>query len=599
MATIVMARNRNRDDGPGQGDSPYDAGSQHGGHAGGGSDDPSRTRAVRASSAASVQAEPGATGMRKIRIQVWNALGDPSSSRVAYGFFCLILTLILVSCVAFVVETIPSYCCGRYETLFSTIETVCVVAFTFEYMARFVVVPTSMHNDGWFTCTETEGTKAEVLARIRFFVQVFNLVDFLAIFPFYLTLIVSASGSSAGTPMQSTQFLRVIRLARVFRLFKLSKYSDGMWLLTATLIRSWRALGMLSFFMLISVILFSSVMYFVEKGRFFYCTQSAANASLCLQAHVWEPKVPTEALQAGLHECQELATEAYLGPDFPLRCCDGEGFYVWPPMDADANGCLDRSNYDSIFSTAWWCVVTMTTVGYGDSYPHSTEGKILACVTMLSGILILALPITVIGSNFNIEYEKSEAEARMRRQLELARGLKWEEVATRPKGTEIKNELLAAALEEKTAFSQIELQQFGIAGLAADSYVVSGPAGNNKYYQLANLGQANLADDAITAASDPSPGAHSNAGSHKALLGAVEKLLQEQRQVILKRAEDMITQHVREIAKEVVTQAHARQRHGGEGARGRKTAPVRPVSGGDPADPANPAGLSGDLPSHS
>jgi len=40
------------------------------------------------------------------------------------------------------------------------------------------------------------------------------------------------------------------------------------------------------------------------------------------------------------------------------------------------------------------------------------------------------LPITVIGSNFNIEYEKAEAEARMRRQMELARGLKWEEVGT-------------------------------------------------------------------------------------------------------------------------------------------------------------------------
>jgi hypothetical protein len=58
--------------------------------------------------------------------------------------------------------------------------------------------------------------------------------------------------------------------------------------------------------------------------------------------HIWDAKVPTEALQAGLHECQHIATAAYLGPDFPLKCCDGEGFYVWPPMDMDSNGCLDR-----------------------------------------------------------------------------------------------------------------------------------------------------------------------------------------------------------------------------------------------------------------
>lgn len=84
----------------------------------------------------------------------------------------------------------------------------------------------------------------------------------------------------------------------------------------------------------------------------------------------------------------------------------------------------------------------------------------------------------MIGSNFNIEYEKSEAEARMKRQLELTS-------------------------QEHTAAA------------------------------------ANL-----------------SAGSHKALLGAVEKLLSDQREVILKRAEDMIAQHVRDIAKEVV--AHSR-----------------------------------------
>merc|ERR1719352_1655179 len=125
---------------------------------------------------------------------------------------------------------------------------------------------------------DAEGLKAELLARVRFILRPFNLVDLAAIFPYYLEHIMLAANPGSSTNV-STQFLRVIRLARVFRLFKLSKYSDGMWLLTATLIRSWRALGMLSFFMLISVILFSSIMYFAEKGRFFYCSLEAATAS--------------------------------------------------------------------------------------------------------------------------------------------------------------------------------------------------------------------------------------------------------------------------------------------------------------------------------
>jgi len=45
------------------------------------------------------------------------------------------------------------------------------------------------------------------------------------------------------------------------------------------------------FFMLISVILFSAVMYFEEKGRFFYCTKKAVNESLCHEGQAWDPKV--------------------------------------------------------------------------------------------------------------------------------------------------------------------------------------------------------------------------------------------------------------------------------------------------------------------
>ena len=48
----------------------------------------------------------------------------------------------------------------------------------------------------------------------------------------------------------------------------------------------------------------------------------------------------------------------------------------------------------------------MTTVGYGDGYPVTTGGRVIAVLTMFCGILILALPISVIGSNFARQYDR-------------------------------------------------------------------------------------------------------------------------------------------------------------------------------------------------
>ena len=42
----------------------------------------------------------------------------------------------------------------------------------------------------------------------------------------------------------------------------------------------------------------------------------------------------------------------------------------------------------------------MTTVGYGDCFPITVPGKIISTALMFTGVVTLALPITVLGSNF-------------------------------------------------------------------------------------------------------------------------------------------------------------------------------------------------------
>jgi len=69
--------------------------------------------------------------------------------------------------------------------------------------------------------------------------------------------------------------------------------------------------------------------------------------------------------------------------------------------------------FGTIPRTFWWAVITMTTVGYGDCYPLTIFGKMLAMSTTVLGVLILALPITVIGSNFQKMVEMYEEESGM------------------------------------------------------------------------------------------------------------------------------------------------------------------------------------------
>ena len=179
----------------------------------------------------------------------------------------------------------------------------------------------------------------------RYMRQLMNVIDVVAIVPFYVEQSTS-SGSSIA-------IVRVLRLARMLRIFKASKYNEGTRLLSETIWRSIPALSLLFFFTALGVVLFGSLIYFMEGGKF------------------------------------EVTAE------YP------HGAY----MRTDVVGVSEVSPYTSIPVSCYWVIVTATTVGFGDLYPTSSGGRFVACICMYIGLLVLALPITVVGSNFSMVYE--------------------------------------------------------------------------------------------------------------------------------------------------------------------------------------------------
>ena len=195
--------------------------------------------------------------------KVWLLFEYPESSMPARVVAIFSVLVILLSIVIFCLETLPEF--KHYKVLkdnetenstsfeeddipkfnepFFVIETACIIWFTSELLVRFASCP----------------------GKLGFFKNIMNLIDIVAIIPYFITLgTVIADDSKSNNQAMSLAILRVIRLVRVFRIFKLSRHSKGLQILGQTLKASMRELGLLIFFLFIGVILFSSAVYFAE-----------------------------------------------------------------------------------------------------------------------------------------------------------------------------------------------------------------------------------------------------------------------------------------------------------------------------------------------
>jgi voltage-gated potassium channel len=63
-------------------------------------------------------------------------------------------------------------------------------------------------------------------------------------------------------------------------------------------------------------------------------------------------------------------------------------------------GTVQPRIFGTIPDSMWWAITTLTTVGYGDTYPITGAGRIIGGLTMVAGLGLLALPVGIIATGF-------------------------------------------------------------------------------------------------------------------------------------------------------------------------------------------------------
>ncbi|XP_032078117.1 potassium voltage-gated channel subfamily G member 2 [Thamnophis elegans] len=286
--------------------------------------------------------------MRKLRDMVEN----PHSGIPGKIFACISVSFVVITAVSLCISTMPDLreeedrgeCSQKCHDIF-VLETVCVAWFSFEFLLRSI--------------------QAE--SKCAFLKTPLNIIDILAILPFYISLIVDMASPKTSTKPGGVGVgnkylervglvLRTLRALRILYVMRLARHSLGLQTLGLTVRRCTREFGLLLLFLCVAMALFSPLVYLAEN---------------------------------------ELGA---------------------------------KHEFTSVPSSYWWAVISMTTVGYGDMVPRSIPGQVVALSSILSGILLMAFPVTSIFHTFSRSYielkeEQQRASHRQPHDLEESNNL--------------------------------------------------------------------------------------------------------------------------------------------------------------------------------
>ncbi|MBX9877796.1 MAG: ion transporter [Candidatus Obscuribacterales bacterium] len=69
-------------------------------------------------------------------------------------------------------------------------------------------------------------------------------------------------------------------------------------------------------------------------------------------------------------------------------------------------GPVQPEKFGSIPRAMWWGIATLTTIGYGDIYPHSALGKFCCSITCLAAIGLIAMPTGIMAAAFSDAFQR-------------------------------------------------------------------------------------------------------------------------------------------------------------------------------------------------
>ncbi|KAJ3895565.1 hypothetical protein GG344DRAFT_73084 [Lentinula edodes] len=178
---------------------------------------------------------------------------------------------------------------------------------------------------------------------LKWMISFYGVIDLLSVLPYYIEVIMQQDTAV----FFRFSILRMFRLIRVFRPFR---YNHTI-LLTIEVMylsvrRSRHALLAISFFVVMVLTISSTLLYFAERGT-------------------WDTTL-----------------ETFINTDG------------------------DPTQFASIPAAAWFVLVTITTVGYGEITPRSFLGRLVTVPLLVFGLLLIALPSFVLGREFSIVWEK-------------------------------------------------------------------------------------------------------------------------------------------------------------------------------------------------